>query len=364
MCTSNVSKHHRELSVAFLPALKRWSLLVDAQTEVQQLRAQMESAAKRAATDKQALEEQLADLKKQLEQLKTDSQQTAGDLQKASIEMRRLERDLEQAQARLSDSQEHLSATESQLQSVSASLHGLEQVKLEMERELEKGRHEVSELMETDLKNKGHIEHLNLQSQEKDQVITARDTRIHGLEAELHSVEVKLKMETERCSIELEGAQRRIASAEEERNLMDKLRQDAIAEKEVEKLRVKDEKELHFKTQGDLNQSLANLANTQDDLQERVRTVSRLQEEVLQLASDMRELQSRGEDRQREASEQQRLMQVANEKLAAHEKEVAELQTQVNEGLMRGAACICCASILARCRMGARTRVRVCEYAR
>ena len=76
---------------------------------------------------------------------------------------------------------------------------------------------------------------------------------------------------------------------------------DAIAETEkgVEQLRAKDKQELHFKTEGDLNQSIVKLVKTQDNLQERVRTVSsRLQKVVaaaeggLQLASEMHSSQS------------------------------------------------------------------------
>ena len=76
---------------------------------------------------------------------------------------------------------------------------------------------------------------------------------------------------------------------------------DAIAETEkgVEQVRAKDEQELHLKTEGELNQSLVKLIETQDNLQERARTVSsRLQEVVmaaeggLQLASEMHASQS------------------------------------------------------------------------
>jgi len=44
---------------------------------------------------------------------------------------------------------------------------------------------------------------------------------------------------------------------------VDRLRQDALDEKQVEQLRAKDEKERHTKTQGELAQARADLAKTQ-----------------------------------------------------------------------------------------------------
>ena len=59
-----------------------------------------------------------------------------------------------------------------------------------------------------------------------------------------------------------------------------------------------------------LPQARAALTFTEELLQEQRRAVTRLQQELLTLAADMRELERRGEDKQREAGEQQRLMQV------------------------------------------------------
>lgn len=50
---------------------------------------------------------------------------------------------------------------------------------------------------------------------------------------------------------------------------------------------------------------------TEELLQEQRRAVTRVQQELLKLAADMRELERRGEEKQREAGEQQRLMQVS-----------------------------------------------------
>jgi hypothetical protein len=60
-----------------------------------------------------------------------------------------------------------------------------------------------------------------------------------------------------------------------------------------------------------LPQARAALTFTEELLQEQRRAVTRLQQELLTLAADMRELERRGEDKQREAGEQQRLMQVS-----------------------------------------------------
>ena len=67
--------------------------------------------------------------------------------------------------------------------------------------------------------------------------------------------------------------------------------------------------------------------------------MARLQQELLTLASDMRELERRGEERQREAGEQQRLMMEANRQLAEHEAKVEGLHAQLTEAqLQRKAA--------------------------
>ena len=60
-----------------------------------------------------------------------------------------------------------------------------------------------------------------------------------------------------------------------------------------------------------LPQARAALTFTEELLQEQRRAVTRLQQELLTLAADMRELERRGEEKQREAGEQQRLMQVS-----------------------------------------------------
>ena len=55
----------------------------------------------------------------------------------------RLERELEQSQGRSRDLQQSLTESEESLQKTSVSLHSLEQVKIEMDKELSKCRREV-----------------------------------------------------------------------------------------------------------------------------------------------------------------------------------------------------------------------------
>ena len=104
------------------------------------------------------------------------------------------------------------------MQKTSASLYSLEQIKIEMEKETSKCRKEIADLTESSGKQKGVIDNLILQGEDKDQTIMRRDTSIRELETELHNTENTLKMESERYRIELQGAERRIASAEEERD--------------------------------------------------------------------------------------------------------------------------------------------------
>ena len=84
-----------------------------------------------------------------------------------------------------------------------------------MEKETSKCRKDIAELKESSGKQKGVIDNLILQGEDKDQIIMRRDTSIRELETALHNAENKLKMDSERYRIELEGAERCIASAEE-----------------------------------------------------------------------------------------------------------------------------------------------------
>ena len=293
--------------------------------------AALARAEERADADRVALEAQVQAAKAEAEQLTNQSRSYDAKLLACQSDIRRLQHELDLAMTKVADTTAQAAALEQRLAEASAEVSMLLQARAKLEQDIRARTREFDALKQTTDEQSSVADKLRTQVEEGKASMDEAERRAHQLQTDLNAAQVKLQQQTQQAGSDLEGAARRVAAAEEERDELQRQHAHSEEQRLKEALRLRGEQDAHEITKRNLSEAQASLDRANGEVEERGHHVTRLQEEVLGLTADIRQLQQIGEDKQRDASQQQRRLQEANRRLASHQTEMDGVEARLKD---------------------------------